>query len=525
MEDVARALGGSGHWYQLYWSSDDDLVESLVSRAEACGSDALVVTLDTAYLGWRPRDLDLGHLPFARGEGIAQYTSDPVFRRLVAERVASAAGAAPTAASDPGRGRHPAVDVPQPPGRHPRTTSRARAARRGRDVPRRLQPAVADVGRPAAAALPDEPAHRAQGDPAPRRRPPRRRRRRGRRLRLQPRRSAGRPVGRGARRPSRRRRGGSWGRVERADHLRQRDPLRGRRLRCAGARGNGRRHRSAARLRTRPRRRRGRVRGAAQPAAPSSTSSWRSPGARRSPTSPQTGSCAPTDPVEGRPTAERRALPTRPMERVDAVRGRPGGSGHARPRPPDPRRLPQVLEVRRQVARRPRHGPTPAVAARGPRRRPRPAPRHARARPRLGPRRDVRLPRQGVRRARHRRRPVGRPDRGRRGLPQGGRRRPGPADAGRRARAPLRPRARSTPSSASTRGSTSAPATTTRPTSPRSSSPAASSASRRPRSPPRCASSARSPSTSTASSAPSRPRGTPPSGCAASGSSAAPSLP
>ncbi|NUR16323.1 MAG: lactate 2-monooxygenase [Dermatophilaceae bacterium] len=91
MEDIARTLAGSGHWYQLYWSSDDELVESLVSRAEACGSEALVVTLDTAYLGWRPRDLDLGHLPFARGEGIAQYTSDPVFRRLVAERVAAAA--------------------------------------------------------------------------------------------------------------------------------------------------------------------------------------------------------------------------------------------------------------------------------------------------------------------------------------------------------------------------------------------------------------------------------------------------
>ena len=90
MEDVARALGGTGHWYQLYWSSDDDLVESLVSRAEACGSDALVVTLDTAYLGWRPRDLDLGHLPFARGEGMAQYTSDPVFQRLVRQRVAAA---------------------------------------------------------------------------------------------------------------------------------------------------------------------------------------------------------------------------------------------------------------------------------------------------------------------------------------------------------------------------------------------------------------------------------------------------
>ena len=89
MERVAEELGGSGHWYQLYWSRDDDLVASLLERAEACGSEAIVVTLDTAYLGWRPRDLDLGHLPFARGEGIAQYTSDPVFQRLVADRVAA----------------------------------------------------------------------------------------------------------------------------------------------------------------------------------------------------------------------------------------------------------------------------------------------------------------------------------------------------------------------------------------------------------------------------------------------------
>ncbi|WP_377641286.1 alpha-hydroxy-acid oxidizing protein [Oryzobacter terrae] len=94
MEDVAAELGGTGHWYQLYWSRDDDLTASLVHRAEACGSEAIVVTLDTAYLGWRPRDLDLGSLPFARGEGIAQYTSDPVFRRLVAQRVAAVRAAA-----------------------------------------------------------------------------------------------------------------------------------------------------------------------------------------------------------------------------------------------------------------------------------------------------------------------------------------------------------------------------------------------------------------------------------------------
>lgn len=91
MEECAAAMGDAPRWFQLYWSTSDDLVESLVGRAEAAGCDALVVTLDTTMLGWRPRDLDQGHLPFALGKGIAQYTSDPVFRRLVEARAASAA--------------------------------------------------------------------------------------------------------------------------------------------------------------------------------------------------------------------------------------------------------------------------------------------------------------------------------------------------------------------------------------------------------------------------------------------------
>jgi isopentenyl diphosphate isomerase/L-lactate dehydrogenase-like FMN-dependent dehydrogenase len=90
MEDCAAAMGEAPRWFQLYWSTSDELVESLVGRAEAARCDALVVTLDTTMLGWRPRDLDLGHLPFALGKGIAQYTSDPVFRRLVEQRAASA---------------------------------------------------------------------------------------------------------------------------------------------------------------------------------------------------------------------------------------------------------------------------------------------------------------------------------------------------------------------------------------------------------------------------------------------------
>jgi isopentenyl diphosphate isomerase/L-lactate dehydrogenase-like FMN-dependent dehydrogenase len=83
MESVTRELGDSPRWFQLYWSQSNDLVESLVERAENCGCEAIVVTLDTTLLGWRTRDLDLGYLPFLRGKGIAQYTSDKVFRRLL----------------------------------------------------------------------------------------------------------------------------------------------------------------------------------------------------------------------------------------------------------------------------------------------------------------------------------------------------------------------------------------------------------------------------------------------------------
>lgn len=96
MEDVARAMGDGPRWFQLYWSKNEDLVQSLVSRAEHCGCSAIVVTLDTKMLGWRTRDLDLAYLPFLRGKGIAQYVSDPVFQRLMAEM-----------ADDPGAPRPP----------------------------------------------------------------------------------------------------------------------------------------------------------------------------------------------------------------------------------------------------------------------------------------------------------------------------------------------------------------------------------------------------------------------------------
>ncbi|MFC5678443.1 alpha-hydroxy-acid oxidizing protein [Aeromicrobium endophyticum] len=90
MEEAAAEMGSTPHWVQLYWSTDERLVDSLIGRAEASGATALVVTLDTTTLGWRPQDLTLGSLPFAQGLGIGQYTSDPRFRDIVAQRVAAA---------------------------------------------------------------------------------------------------------------------------------------------------------------------------------------------------------------------------------------------------------------------------------------------------------------------------------------------------------------------------------------------------------------------------------------------------
>src|SRR5262249_50465008 len=80
IEEVAEAMGDAPRWFQLYWVSDREIVASLVDRVAAAGYSAIVITLDTLVLGWRPRDLRNAYLPFRRGEGIAQFTSDPVFR-------------------------------------------------------------------------------------------------------------------------------------------------------------------------------------------------------------------------------------------------------------------------------------------------------------------------------------------------------------------------------------------------------------------------------------------------------------
>ncbi|MCW2984607.1 MAG: Lactate 2-monooxygenase [Conexibacter sp.] len=85
LEEIAQAGGGAAapRWFQLYWPKSDELAESFVRRAEAAGYGALVVTLDTPLLAWRPRDLQGAYLPFLKSIGIANYLADPVFRSML----------------------------------------------------------------------------------------------------------------------------------------------------------------------------------------------------------------------------------------------------------------------------------------------------------------------------------------------------------------------------------------------------------------------------------------------------------
>jgi lactate 2-monooxygenase len=85
MEDVAKELRDTPGFFQLYPPNDRELAASFVRRAEAAGFAGIVVTLDTLVLGWRPRDLRLGSIPFLRGHCLANYISDPIFRAKLAK--------------------------------------------------------------------------------------------------------------------------------------------------------------------------------------------------------------------------------------------------------------------------------------------------------------------------------------------------------------------------------------------------------------------------------------------------------
>jgi lactate 2-monooxygenase len=82
-EDVADELGDTVGWFQLYWNADPAVAESFLARAENAGYEAVVVTVDTPFTGWRERELQQASLPFFDGHGLATYVSDPAFREAL----------------------------------------------------------------------------------------------------------------------------------------------------------------------------------------------------------------------------------------------------------------------------------------------------------------------------------------------------------------------------------------------------------------------------------------------------------
>jgi isopentenyl diphosphate isomerase/L-lactate dehydrogenase-like FMN-dependent dehydrogenase len=94
LEEMAEANGDGPRWFQLYWSSDDEIAKSMVERAERAGYSAIVLTVDAFVLGWKPRDLQRAWSPFLNGIGIANYLQDPVFRSRLAKTPEDDPGAA-----------------------------------------------------------------------------------------------------------------------------------------------------------------------------------------------------------------------------------------------------------------------------------------------------------------------------------------------------------------------------------------------------------------------------------------------
>ena len=57
----------------------NEISASLLKRAKENGYKALVVTLDTMTIGWRPHDLATSYVPFQDGVGVQLGLSDPTF--------------------------------------------------------------------------------------------------------------------------------------------------------------------------------------------------------------------------------------------------------------------------------------------------------------------------------------------------------------------------------------------------------------------------------------------------------------
>ncbi|MGN4126812.1 alpha-hydroxy acid oxidase [Lysinibacillus sphaericus] len=79
LEDVAQAAPNATKWFQLYWSTNEEIAYSMAARAEAAGFEAIVLTVDTVMLGWREEDVRNQFSPLKLGYARGNYVNDPVF--------------------------------------------------------------------------------------------------------------------------------------------------------------------------------------------------------------------------------------------------------------------------------------------------------------------------------------------------------------------------------------------------------------------------------------------------------------
>ena len=79
LEEVAQAAPNHTKWFQLYWSTNEEIAYSMAARAEAAGFEAIVLTVDTVMLGWREEDVRNQFSPLKLGLARGNYMNDPIF--------------------------------------------------------------------------------------------------------------------------------------------------------------------------------------------------------------------------------------------------------------------------------------------------------------------------------------------------------------------------------------------------------------------------------------------------------------
>lgn len=79
LEEVAGTAPNHTKWFQLYWSTNEEIAYSMAARAENAGFEAIVLTVDTVMLGWREEDVRNQFSPLKLGLARGNYMNDPVF--------------------------------------------------------------------------------------------------------------------------------------------------------------------------------------------------------------------------------------------------------------------------------------------------------------------------------------------------------------------------------------------------------------------------------------------------------------